>query len=78
MTVARTKTEEQLVERYGILLSLDELSDVLKRSRDGVRVAMLGNSEFARIWGPLKRKIGRRVYFRASDVARLIDECEEC
>lgn len=74
MTAQRTKTEELLIERYGILLSLDELSEVLKRSRDGVRVAMLGNSEFARIWGPLKRKIGRRVYFRASDVAGVIDD----
>ncbi|CAM3934336.1 Plasmid-related protein [Bordetella muralis] len=73
MTDERSKTEEQLIERYGILLSLDELSAVLKRSRDGVRVAMLGGSEFARTWGPLKRKIGRRVYFRASDVAQVID-----
>lgn len=37
MTIERTKTEEQLIERYGILLSLNELSAVLKRSRDGVR-----------------------------------------
>lgn len=74
MIKVRTATEEQLIERYGILLSLEELSEVLKRSRDGVRVAMLGSSEFAQTWSPLKRKIGRRVYFRASDVAQVIDE----
>lgn len=71
-------TEEQLIERYGILLSLDDLSEVLKRSRDGVRIAMRGSSEFARTWCPIKKKIGRRVYFRASDVARLIDEHSQC
>lgn len=36
MTDERSKTEEQLIELYGVLLSLDELSAVLKRSRDGV------------------------------------------
>ncbi len=49
-------TEEQLIERYGILLSLH------------------GNTEFAKMWRPVKKKIGRHVCFRASDVARLIDD----
>ncbi|TKR54349.1 DNA-binding protein [Allopusillimonas ginsengisoli] len=71
-------TEVQLIERYGILLSLDDLAEVLKRSRDGLRIALHGNSEFARTWYPAKKKIGRRVYFRASDVARLNDEYTQC
>lgn len=74
MIKERTATEEQLIERYGILLSLEDLADVLKRSKDGLRIALRGDSEFARVWCSAKRKIGRRVYFRASDVARLIDE----
>lgn len=69
----RTVTEEQLIERYGILLSLDDLAEVLKRSKEGLRVALRGDSVFARAWCPAKRKIGRRVYFRASDVASLVD-----
>ncbi len=71
-------TEEQLIERYGILLSLDDLAEVLKRSRDGLHIALHGNSEFARTWYSAKKKIGRRVYFRASDVSRLIDEHTQC
>ena len=67
-------TEEQLIERYGVLLSLVDLSEVLKRSPDGLRIALRGNSEFARKWCSAQLKIGRRVYFRASDIARLIDE----
>ncbi len=74
MTVDGVTTEVQLIERYGILLSLDDLAEVLKRSRNGLRIALHGNSEFARTWYPAKKKIGRRVYFRASDVARLIDD----
>ncbi len=78
MTVDGMTTEVQLIERYGILLSLDDLAEVLKRSRDGLRIALRGDSEFARTWCPVKKKIGRRVYFRASDVARLIDERWQC
>src|SRR5690554_6430580 len=67
-------TEEQLLERYGPLLSLTELSELLKRSPDGLRIALRSQTEFAQKWNAVKRKVGRRVYFRASDVAELIDE----
>jgi len=69
-------TEEQLIERYGPLLSLVELSELLKRSPDGLRIALSGQTEFAEQWNTAKRKVGRRVYFRASDVANLIDAAE--
>ncbi|MGP5564541.1 DNA-binding protein [Vreelandella alkaliphila] len=67
-------TEEQLLERYGPLLSLAELSELLKRSPDGLRISLQSQSEFAVKWNAAKRKVGRRVYFRATDVAGLIDE----
>lgn len=67
-------TEEQLLKRYGPLLSLTDLSDLLKRSPDGLRISLRSESEFANKWNSAKRKVGRRVYFKASDVAELIDE----
>jgi len=67
-------TEEQLLKRYGPLLSLTDLSDLLKRSPDGLRISLRSQSEFANKWNSAKRKVGRRVYFKASDVAGLIDE----
>jgi hypothetical protein len=67
-------TEEQLLERYGPLLSLVELSTVLKRSPDGLRIALRSQTEFATKWNAARRKVGRRVYFRATDVAGLIDQ----
>lgn len=67
-------TEERLIERYGILLTITELSEVLKRSPDGLRLCLRGNSDFAQKWSSAKVKIGRRVYFRACDIAQLIDE----
>ena len=67
-------TEEQHLKRYGPLLSLTDLSDLLKRSPDGLRISLRSQSEFANKWNSAKRKVGRRVYFKASDVAELIDE----
>lgn len=49
-------TEEQLIERYGPLLSLVELSELLKRSPDGLRIALSGQTEFAEQWNTAKRK----------------------
>lgn len=66
-------TEEQLIKRYGPLLSLVELSELLKRSPDGLRISLRSQTEFATKWRAAKCKVGRRVYFRASDVAALID-----
>ena len=66
-------TEEQLIKRYGPLLSLIDLSELLKRSPDGLRIALRSQTDFAVRWSAAKRKVGRRVYFRASDVAVLID-----
>ncbi|MGG5149173.1 DNA-binding protein [Alcaligenes aquatilis] len=66
-------TEEQLIERYGPLLSLIDLSELLKRSPDGLRISLRSQSEFAEQWNVARRKVGRRVYFRASVVADLID-----
>ncbi|TZG41523.1 DNA-binding protein [Halomonas eurihalina] len=65
--------EEQLLERYGPLLSLSDLSELLKRSPDGLRIALRGQSDFALRWNSAKRKVGRRVYFQASEVAELIE-----
>lgn len=69
--------EQQLIEQFGPLLSLRDLSVLLKRSPDGLRIAMRGKTEFAVKWSAAKRKVGRRVYFRASDVATLIDAASE-
>lgn len=65
--------EDQLVKRYGPLLSLTDLSELLKRSPDGLRIALRSRTDFAVTWSSAKLKVGRRVYFRATDVAKLID-----
>lgn len=66
-------TEQILVEKYGPLLTLVQVAELLHRRADGIRMTIRGNSEFANKMQTARRKIGRRVYFMAVDVAKLID-----
>ncbi|WP_339413079.1 DNA-binding protein [Pseudomonas sp. EA_35y_Pfl2_R5] len=60
--------------RCRCLLSLQQLAEVLHRSKDGLRVSLSGNSELSAELRRCKVKIGRRVYFKTSAVARVIEE----
>lgn len=51
-------TQEQLIERYGPLLSLIDLSELLKRSPDGLRISLRSQTEFAEQWNAARRKVG--------------------
>lgn len=66
-------TKEYLISRFGLLLTLEDLSAVLKRSPDGLRISLRGKSSFAKDWRGARTKIGRRVYFHAHVVADLIE-----
>lgn len=70
-------TEQTLIQKYGPLLTLMQLAELLDRSADGLRLTIRGNSEFAIKLQSARRRLGRRVYFKAADVARLIDGDEE-
>lgn len=67
-------TEEVIIKQYGILLSFKDCAALLGRSSEGLRVTLSRDSELARKLKPAKIKIGRRVLFRASALAKLLDE----
>ena len=67
-------TEEIIIKQYGILLSFKDCAELLGRSSEGLRVTLSRDSELARKLKPAKIKIGRRVLFRASSLAKLLDE----
>ncbi|HDR9092004.1 DNA-binding protein [Burkholderia vietnamiensis] len=69
-----TKMEEIIVSRFGVLLSLTDCATLLNRSVQGLRVTLSGNNELAQRLRPAKLKIGRRVMFKASELAKLLDE----
>jgi len=68
-------TEEILVQQFGVLLNLSQVAKLLNRSSaDSVRVALNGNTDLARTLLPAKVKIGRRILFKASVLARILDD----
>lgn len=69
-------TQDVLLDRFGgsPLLSLSQVAEILHRSPEGLRITLSGNNDLARKLRPARLKIGRRVYFKVSDIANLIDE----
>ena len=65
--------EKQITERYGLLISQTQLAQLLGRSTGGLRYSLCYPSDpSTRALKACGRKIGRRVYYPASVVARII------
>jgi len=65
--------ENQITERYGLLISQTQLAELLGRTTGGLRYSLSYPSDQSTC--ALKasgRKIGRRVYYPATEVARII------
>ena len=63
-----------MIERYGELMSYEQLATLLKRSESGLRVTMTRRtSDAAQVLGNARIRIGRRVYFRTKQIAELIE-----
>lgn len=68
-----TTTEQILINKYGPILTLVQAAGVLNRSAQGLRVGLRGDSLLARRLQSARRKIGRRLYFNAVDLAKILD-----
>jgi hypothetical protein len=67
------RLEERLTERYGVLLSQTQLANLLNRSPGGLRYSLCHPPDIqTRKLRGCGRRIGRRVYYPAADVARII------
>jgi len=67
------KTEEFLLGRFGPLMSIADVAEVLGRSADGVRVAMYSDGDLSRRLRPTTIRVGRRVYFRTLQLKDALD-----
>jgi hypothetical protein len=65
--------EEVLVKQYGPLLSLEELAMILDRSPDGLRISLRSSGEWVSRINAARLRLGRRVYFRTSEIANVLD-----
>lgn len=67
------RIETQLKEQYGLLLSQSQLAELLGRSTGGLRYSLCYPSDpRTRALKDCGRRIGRRVYYPAGDVASII------
>ena len=65
--------ENQLTERFGLLLSQTQLAELLGRTTGGLRYSLSYPSDAStRALKACGRKVGRRFYYPASEVARII------
>jgi len=69
--------EETLLQSFGPLLSISQLADILDRSPEGLRISLRNSSEWATRINQARLKIGRRVYFRTSEIAEVLSEDNE-
>lgn len=65
--------EKHITDRYGLLISQTQLAELLGRTTGGLRYSLSYPSDSnTRALKACGRKIGRRVYYPASEVARII------
>lgn len=70
-----TETEKLLLNQFNTpLITLEQLAQMLGRSPGGLRITLSGTSELALRLKVAKKKVGRRVLFRVSELAKFIDE----
>lgn len=66
-------TEEYLLSRFGPLMSLSNIAELLNRSADGIRVSLYSDTDLSRKLKPTMVRIGRRVYFRTLQVQDVLE-----
>ncbi len=66
--------EDALTTQFGPLLSVAQLAKVLDRSAEGLRISLRANSDWTREINAARLKLGRRVYFRTADIAKVLTD----
>ncbi|HCF2284633.1 DNA-binding protein [Pseudomonas aeruginosa] len=61
--------EEQIVSRFGPLLTIEQLAELLHRPAKSLSVSLGRPGPLSDKLNTARVKIGRKVYFRASDLA---------
>lgn len=64
--------EEQLLALFGPLLTAEHLATLLHRKPGGMNYSLTTPGPIRNQFEPARIQIGRRVYYRASDVAEVL------
>ena len=70
--------ETRITERYGVLLSQTQLAELLGRTPGGLRYSLsYPSDDRTRALKTCGRRIGRRIYYPAAEVALIIDRTDD-
>lgn len=64
--------EENLINRFGPLIPLTGLAALFDRSPEALRMFLRSDADLAQRINTAKLKVGRRLYFRTSDIAQVL------
>lgn len=75
MSESISATHQYLLTRYGPMLTLKHLAEVMHSTPSGLRMAMSRKRQpFTVTLAASRRLFGRRVYFEARKIAEIIDQ----
>ena len=64
---------QQITDRYGLLISQAQLAELLGRSASGLRYSLrYPSDQSTRALKACGHKVGRRIYYPSSEVARIL------
>lgn len=67
------EVEEFLTQRYGVYMTLEQLADLLHREPQSLRTSLRQERHALAPLARQRRKVGRRMYFHAHDVAEFME-----
>lgn len=70
-------TLDFLLKKYGVLLTTEQLADVLNRTPKGLATTLQYDNELSRMLLPARRRIGRRILFETAIVAKQLGLADE-
>jgi hypothetical protein len=65
--------EGAMVKQHGSFLSLTELVKILDKSPEGLRISLRSSGEWVKQINAARLRLGRRVYFRTSEIANILN-----
>ena len=72
-TTSAAKLEDKLVALYGVLLTREQLAEVLQRKVAGLNWELCrADSSLKRALEPATLRLGRRCFYRAPDLAEIL------
>jgi hypothetical protein len=66
-------TEDYLLQRFGPLMSLNNLANILGRSSESIRIGLYSESKLSDKLRPTVVRVGRRIYFRTMQLSTALE-----